>query len=70
MYHLYIFFILADADNVTNVHVANQSLDMVTLAWDEPIEPNGLILTYQIEYKRMDIENVIITIIISMCLYI
>lgn len=47
----------AGADNVTNVHVTNQSLNMVTLAWKEPVNPNGLILTYQIEYKRMDVEN-------------
>ncbi|KAB0801173.1 hypothetical protein PPYR_05527 [Photinus pyralis] len=47
----------AGADNVTNVRVTNQSLNMVTLAWKEPVNPNGLILTYQIEYKRMDVEN-------------
>ncbi|XP_076640887.1 insulin-like receptor-like isoform X1 [Halictus rubicundus] len=35
----------------------NNSLTMVTLQWEEPPEPNGLIVTYQIEYKRVDIEN-------------
>lgn len=36
----------------------NNSLIMVTLSWDEPPRPNGLIVTYQIEYKRVDIKNV------------
>lgn len=36
----------------------NNSLTMVTLQWDEPPQPNGLIITYQIEYKRVDIQNV------------
>ncbi|XP_034171540.2 insulin-like receptor-like isoform X1 [Osmia lignaria lignaria] len=35
----------------------NNSLTMVTLQWDEPPQPNGLIITYQIEYKRVDIQN-------------
>lgn len=36
----------------------NNSLTIVTLFWDEPPQPNGLIVTYQIEYKRVDIKNV------------
>lgn len=36
----------------------NNSLPVVTLYWDEPPQPNGLIVTYQIEYKRVDIKNV------------
>lgn len=36
----------------------NNSLIVVTLYWDEPPQPNGLIVTYQIEYKRIDIKNV------------
>lgn len=36
----------------------NNSLTVVTLYWDEPPKPNGLILTYHIEYKRIDIKNV------------
>nr|XP_031833558.1 insulin-like receptor [Nomia melanderi] len=35
----------------------NNSLTVVTLQWDEPPQPNGLIVTYQIEYKRVDIQN-------------
>jgi len=36
----------------------NNSYTVVTLSWDEPPQPNGLIVTYQIEYKRIDIKNV------------
>lgn len=36
----------------------NNSLTVVTLYWDEPPQPNGLIVTYHIEYKRVDIINV------------
>ncbi|KAL0128719.1 hypothetical protein PUN28_003826 [Cardiocondyla obscurior] len=31
---------------------------IITLSWDEPLQPNGLIVTYQIEYKRVDIKNI------------
>ncbi|XP_017772615.1 PREDICTED: insulin-like receptor [Nicrophorus vespilloides] len=47
----------AGADKITEVRVANKSMSMVTIVWDEPLDPNGHILTYQIEYKRLDIEN-------------
>ena len=30
----------------------------VKLEWDEPPKPNGLIVTYQIEYKNLEIQNV------------
>lgn len=36
----------------------NNSYTLVKLRWDEPPQPNGLIVTYQIEYKRVDIQNV------------
>lgn len=36
----------------------NNSLTVITLSWEEPPQPNGLIVTYQIEYKRVDIKNV------------
>lgn len=36
----------------------NNSLTIITLYWEEPPQPNGLIVTYQIEYKRVDIKNV------------
>lgn len=37
--------------------ISNHSGD-VLLKWEEPVMPNGLIVTYQIEYRRIDIENV------------
>lgn len=55
---------LESADNIPpnsfkiSISGENNSLTMVTLQWDEPPEPNGLIITYQIEYKRVDIQNV------------
>ncbi|OAD57588.1 Insulin-like receptor [Eufriesea mexicana] len=54
---------LESADNIPpnsfkiSISGENNSLTMVTLQWDEPSEPNGLIITYQIEYKRVDIQN-------------
>ncbi|XP_036146603.1 insulin-like receptor [Monomorium pharaonis] len=41
----------------------NNSLATVTLFWDEPVQPNGLVVTYQIEYKRIDIENIKATVV-------
>ncbi|KAF7989857.1 hypothetical protein HCN44_008531 [Aphidius gifuensis] len=35
----------------------NNSQQIVKLEWDEPVQPNGQIITYQIVYKRIDIEN-------------
>lgn len=55
---------LESADNIPpntfkmSISGENNSLTMVTLQWDEPPQPNGLIITYQIEYKRVDIQNV------------
>ncbi|XP_011864735.1 PREDICTED: insulin-like receptor isoform X2 [Vollenhovia emeryi] len=41
----------------------NNSLTVITLSWDEPAQPNGLIVTYQIEYKRVDIKNIKATVV-------
>ncbi|NP_001291521.1 insulin-like peptide receptor [Solenopsis invicta] len=41
----------------------NNSLTIITLSWDEPPQPNGLIVTYQIEYKRIDIQNIQATVV-------
>lgn len=56
---------MESADNIPpntfklkSVSGENNSLTMVTLYWDEPPQPNGLIVTYQIEYKTVDIKNV------------
>jgi hypothetical protein len=50
------------ADNMDelklSMEVANQTGGEVRLKWDEPLEPNGIIVNYHIEYKRVDIENV------------
>lgn len=43
--------------NVHVMDVSNHSGD-VLLKWEEPVAPNGLIVTYQIEYRRIDIEHV------------
>lgn len=43
------------------VEVANQTQEFggeVRLKWEEPIEPNGIVVTYHIEYRRVDIQNV------------
>lgn len=54
--------LLETADNVKLpivqvMDTSNHSGD-VLLKWEEPPVPNGLIVTYQIEYRRIDIENV------------
>ncbi|KAK2579468.1 hypothetical protein KPH14_010782 [Odynerus spinipes] len=41
----------------------NNSLTTVTLYWAEPPQPNGLIVTYQIEYKRVNIQNIKATVV-------
>ncbi|XP_048513218.1 insulin-like receptor [Athalia rosae] len=41
-----------------NVVVGNNSESTVNLWWKEPPDPNGLIVSYQIEYKNIDIQNV------------
>lgn len=37
---------------------ANSSKKSVKLSWQEPKNPNGLILSYTIIYKRVDLDNV------------
>nr|UTM63729.1 Insulin-like receptor [Riptortus pedestris] len=52
---------LATADNVDITYplweISNKSLGVVQLKWAEPKHPNSLIVTYEIEYKRSDIED-------------
>jgi insulin receptor len=45
------------ADDIKHVQVTNQSLEMVSITWKEPEDPNGVILCYTIEYKKLDNEN-------------
>lgn len=60
-----LFVVAADsADNIDqiklSVEVNNQTEygGEVRLKWEEPPEPNGIVVTYHIEYRRVDIENV------------
>lgn len=46
------------ADDIKSVHITNQSLEIVSVTWREPEDPNGVIFSYTIEYKRLDNENV------------
>ncbi|XP_046398133.1 insulin-like peptide receptor [Ischnura elegans] len=39
------------------IDVFNETAGSVRLRWKEPERPNGIIVTYQIEYRRVDIEN-------------
>nr|QIS94309.1 insulin receptor 1a [Pyrrhocoris apterus] len=52
---------LVTADNIDSQYplweISNKTLGRVTLKWSEPPQPNSLIVTYEIEYKRLDIEN-------------
>lgn len=67
---------LDSADNIPpntfkmSISGENNSLTMVTLQWDEPPQPNGLIITYQIEYKRVDIQNVSLSLSLSLIRFI
>ncbi|KMQ92816.1 insulin-like receptor protein [Lasius niger] len=60
---------MESADNIPpntfklSISGENNSLTVVTLYWDEPPQPNGLIVTYQIEYKRLDIKNIKTTVV-------
>lgn len=45
------------ADRITKVHITNQSLDAVTVAWEPPQDPNGVIFTISLEYKALDNDN-------------
>ncbi|EFN89247.1 Insulin-like receptor [Harpegnathos saltator] len=55
---------MESADNIpantfrATVSGENNSVAVVTLNWEEPLQPNGLIVTYQIEYKRINIKNI------------
>jgi insulin receptor len=55
-------FISVGADNVDSsklvVEVLNETLGTVKLRWEEPPSPNGIIVTYQIEYKSIENPNV------------
>ena len=54
--------ITAGADNVQSskleIKVLNETQGTVRLKWEEPSHPNGIIVTYQIEYTRVGNANV------------
>lgn len=50
--------ILGGADRINKVQITNRSLDTVTISWEPPEDPNGIIFTISVEYKRVDIDNV------------
>ncbi|KAL3289679.1 hypothetical protein HHI36_023083 [Cryptolaemus montrouzieri] len=40
------------ADNIRRVYLINQTMESVTIRWDDLPDPNGMIFKYTIEYKR------------------
>lgn len=53
---MYLFAV--GVDNISRVQITNESLDSVTVSWEQPKDPNGRILSVSVEYKQVDIENV------------
>ncbi|PSN49106.1 hypothetical protein C0J52_13639 [Blattella germanica] len=51
---------LATADKIEYAHLAvdiSNTSRSVKLTWKEPRKPNGIVVSYSIEHKRIDIEN-------------
>ena len=50
-------------NDVRNVRILgnpkNNSLNMLTLTWDPPEEPNGIVVAYTIKFTNQDLENAI-----------
>lgn len=61
MHSLFLYHI-EEADKIdeksVEVIVENNTTNSVTLKWAEPAKTNGEILTYVIQYRRIEIENV------------
>lgn len=61
-HNLYIFGFVAGADDISEVHVnvqqTNQSLGIVRIEWEEPVNPNGFVVTYTLKCMRVDFESV------------
>lgn len=47
----------AGADTVQNLRITNQTLNSITIAWEKPQDPNGVILSYEIEYNWLEVDN-------------
>ncbi|UYV63309.1 InR [Cordylochernes scorpioides] len=39
------------------INTDNATMGMVTLHWQEPLNPNGLVVTYTIEYRKVDSDG-------------
>lgn len=44
--------------------ISNDSSTIIKLFWQEPLQPNGVIVAYQINYARVDVSNVSIPVFI------
>lgn len=51
---------------VTQHNSNSSNLDVVRLTWDEPPNPNGIILTYSVEYTRVEADRNVRIVIKSM----
>ena len=59
---IYYCLVSETADNVNTssikVDMKNNKTGAVHIHWDDPPNPNGLIVTYEIEYSKSNIQNV------------
>lgn len=56
---------LDGADNINSSTISveqfNSTSDQVNITWEAPVYPNGLVVTYRIEYKHLNIDKFKIT---------
>nr|WML96173.1 insulin receptor [Colaphellus bowringi] len=45
------------AENIGDVKITNRSENTITISWEQPEDPNGIMFIYFVEYKLIDIEN-------------
>nr|XP_023021383.1 insulin-like receptor [Leptinotarsa decemlineata] len=45
------------AEKIGKVQITNQSMNSITISWEQPEDPNGQISMYSVEYQNIDIEN-------------
>jgi len=48
----------AHADDIKNITVLNTTSNSVTIMWQQPPDPNRMIVSVNIYYKREDSKNV------------
>ena len=55
-----LFSEVADNVNISTIEIKmiNNKTSAVHIRWEDPLSPNGLILTYEIEYSKSNIQNV------------